>query len=174
MAIFQKLYRLEVEQFIPISIDEAWAFFSSPDNLKEITPPKMKFNITSKSSDVMYSGMLVTYIVSPLLGIKMRWCTEISHVEDKVYFVDQQKFGPYNMWHHQHHFEQVDGGVMMRDIVNYGVPFGVLGQMANTLFVKSQLKEIFEYRTKSVETKWPVGEGSPIPTVNFLYCPEIG
>ncbi len=167
MALFQKLYRLEAEQFIPITVDEAWAFFSSPDNLKEITPPRMKFNITSKSSDKMYAGMLITYIISPLLNIKMRWCTEISHVEDKVYFVDQQKFGPYNMWHHQHHFEKVDGGVIMRDIVNYGVPLGILGRIANVMFVESQLREIFEYRAKAILNKWPVGEDSPSPNLNF-------
>lgn len=167
MALFQKLYRLEAAQFIPISIDEAWAFFSSPNNLKEITPPRMKFNITSKSSDKMYAGMLITYIVSPILGIKMRWCTEISHVEDKVYFVDQQKFGPYNMWHHQHHFQEVDGGILMRDIVSYGVPLGVLGQLANSIFVRDQLKGIFEYRTKAIQVKWPVKEGRPNPTIDF-------
>jgi len=167
MALFQKLYRLETEQFIPVSLEDAWSFFSSPENLKEITPPKMKFKITSKSSDEMYAGMLITYIVSPILGIKMRWCTEISHVEDRVYFVDQQKFGPYTMWHHQHHFEEVDGGIMMRDIVNYGIPLGILGQLANTMFVRSQLREIFEYRTKAIVDKWPVSQRSPKPTMQF-------
>ncbi len=168
MAIFQKLYRIETEQFIPISIDEAWDFFSSPENLKEITPAKMGFNITSKSSDKMYPGMLITYVVTPLLGIGMRWCTEITHVKDKSYFIDQQRFGPYNMWHHQHHFEEVDGGVMMRDIVNYGVPLGILGQIANTIMVKSQLKEIFDYRILAVEKLWPTKEGSAAPKINFF------
>ncbi|MFT6334759.1 MAG: ligand-binding SRPBCC domain-containing protein [Saprospiraceae bacterium] len=168
MAIFQKLYRIETEQFIPISIDEAWGFFSSSWNLKEITPDHMGFVITSKSNEKMYPGMLITYIVTPLLGIGMRWCTEITHVKDKSYFIDQQRFGPYNMWHHQHHFEEVEGGVMMRDIVNYGIPLGVLGQIANTIMVRSQLKEIFDYRIQAVERLWPVKEGSPEARINFF------
>lgn len=167
MAIFQKLYRIETEQFIPISLDDAWDFFSSPKNLKEITPDHMGFNITSKSSEKMYPGMLITYIVSPLMGIAMRWCTEITHVKEKSYFIDQQRFGPYNMWHHQHHFEEVEGGVMMRDIVNYGIPFGILGQIANSIMIKSQLKEIFEYRIQAVEKLWPVVESTFLPTVKF-------
>jgi len=168
MAISQKLYRIETQQFIPISIDKAWDFFSSPENLKEITPDKMGFNITSKSADKMYPGMLITYIVTPLLGIRMRWCTEITHVKDIAYFIDQQRFGPYNMWHHQHHFEEVDGGVMMRDIVNYGVPLGILGQIANTIMVKSQLKEIFDYRIQAVEKRWPSKDGSPTSKISFF------
>ncbi|MFT4535810.1 MAG: ligand-binding SRPBCC domain-containing protein [Saprospiraceae bacterium] len=167
MAIFQKLYRIETEQFIPISLNEAWDFFSSPNNLKEITPDHMGFKITSKSNEKMYPGMLITYIVTPLLGIGMRWCTEITHVKNKSYFIDQQRFGPYNMWHHQHHFEEVEGGVMMRDIVNYGIPLGILGQIANSIMVKSQLKEIFEYRVQAVEKLWPVVESTTSSTVKF-------
>ncbi len=155
MTLFQKLYRLETKQFLPISITEAWDFFSSPENLKEITPDHMGFHITSRPAKKMYPGMLITYIVTPLLGIKMRWCTEISQVVENEYFIDEQRFGPYNMWHHQHHFKVVDGGVEMTDIVHYGIPFGILGQLANWLFVKKQLKEIFDYRKKAVEKKWP-------------------
>lgn len=168
MAIFQKLYTLETEQFIPISIDKAWEFFSSPENLKEITPDHMGFNITSKSSEKMYPGMLITYVVTPLLGIKMRWCTEITHVDDKSYFIDQQRFGPYNMWHHQHHFEEVEGGVIMRDIVNYGIPFGILGQIANSIMVKSQLKEIFDFRIQAVEKLWPSKENKIKAKITFV------
>jgi len=155
MALFQKLYRLESKQFLPISIVEAWDFFSSPENLKEVTPDNMGFNITSKKHDKMYPGMLITYIVSPVLGIKMRWCTEISQVVEHQYFIDEQRFGPYNMWHHQHRFKEVECGVEMTDIVHYGMPFGILGQIANTLFVKKQLTEIFNYRIEAVNKKWP-------------------
>jgi len=167
MALFQKLYRLETEQFLPISIEKAWGFFSSPDNLKEITPDHMGFNITSKSGDKMYPGMLITYVVTPLLGIAMRWCTEITHVKHHAYFIDQQRFGPYNMWHHQHHFEEVDGGVMMRDIVNYGIPLGILGQMANSMLVKKQLTEIFQYRINAVEKLWPNDSHNHKPKLSF-------
>ncbi|MFY8172659.1 MAG: SRPBCC family protein, partial [Sphingobacteriaceae bacterium] len=109
------------------------------------------FQITNKY-DVgkMYPGMLITYKVSPLLGIKLDWCTEITHVKDQVYFVDEQRFGPYAMWHHQHHFEVVEGGVMMTDIVDYAIPFGWLGSIANVLLVKNAVKEIFEFRKQKI------------------------
>ena len=157
MAIFQKLYKLESTQFLPISIAEAWDFFSSPANLKKITPDHMGFHITSDNQKKMYPGMLITYVVTPLLGIKMRWCTEITQVVENEYFVDEQRFGPYNMWHHEHHFKKVEGGVEMTDIVTYGIPLGVLGQMANSILVKKQLREIFDYRIKAVERMWPEG-----------------
>lgn len=155
MALFQKLYKLETKQFLPISLEDAWDFFSSPENLKEITPDHMGFFITSENPKKMYPGMLITYIVTPLFGIKMRWCTEITQVEDKKYFIDEQRFGPYNMWHHQHHFKEVDGGVEMMDIVHYGIPLGILGQIANSILVKKQLKGIFDYRAQAVEKIWP-------------------
>ena len=156
MTLFQKLYRLETKQFLPISMDEAWDFFSSPKNLKEITPDHMGFYITSKNPEKMYPGMLITYIVTPLLGIKMRWCTEITQVKENQYFIDEQRFGPYKMWHHQHHFKEVEGGVEMTDIVTYGIPLGIIGRIANRFFVRNQLKEIFSYREEAVQKKWPV------------------
>lgn len=155
MALYQKLYRLETTQVLPVTMDEAWDFFSSPENLKEITPDHMGFDITSPTHEKMYPGMLITYRVSPLLGIKMRWCTEITQVKENQYFIDEQRFGPYNLWHHQHHFKSVDGGVEMKDIVHYGIPLGILGRIANKLFVKGQLRKIFEYRTVAIEKKWP-------------------
>lgn len=167
MALFQKLYKLESRQFLPISVDEAWDFFSSPKNLKEITPPHMGFDITSQYDDKMYPGLLITYIVSPLMGIKMRWCTEITQVKDKSYFIDEQRFGPYKMWHHQHHFKAVEGGVEMKDIVHYGIPLGPLGQLANGIMVKSQLKDIFNYRIKAVEEKWPSDKIPFEPSIKF-------
>jgi len=168
MALYQKLYRLETKQVLPISMEEAWDFFSSPDNLKEITPDHMGFDITSPAQKKMYPGMLITYRVSPLLGIKMRWCTEITQVKENQYFIDEQRFGPYKMWHHQHHFKAVEGGVEMKDIVHYGIPLGFLGRIANSLFVKSQLRDIFEYRAVAVEKRWPLKmKGLPKPTVEF-------
>ena len=168
MAFFQKLYRLESKQFLPISMAEAWEFFSSPENLKEITPDHMGFHITSKNPKEMYPGMLITYLVSPLMGIKMRWCTEITQVKENQYFVDEQRFGPYKMWHHQHHFKEVEGGIEMTDIVNYGIPLGFMGRLANTLFVRKQLREIFEYRIKAVDKLWPSKGNKSIETsINF-------
>jgi ligand-binding SRPBCC domain-containing protein len=144
-----KIYTLTKKQFLPITLDEAWAFFSTPINLKKITPEYMGFNILTNLGDSkMYPGQIIHYIVTPVLGIPMRWTTEITHVIDRKYFVDEQRFGPYSFWHHQHWFCEVDGGVEMTDIVNYGIPLGFLGQIANTIFVQSKLQEIFDYREK--------------------------
>lgn len=146
------MYRLYKEQFVPISIEEAWDFFSSPKNLKKITPEKMGFKITSKFyKEKMYPGQLISYIVKPILGIPMEWVTEITHVEDHKFFVDEQRFGPYQMWHHEHHFEEVNGGVMMVDIVHYKIPWYMGGALTNAILVRSQLDQIFDYRLKVVE-----------------------
>ncbi len=136
-------------QRLPISMDEAWAFFSSPRNLKHITPPEMRFEILSNSgSEVMYAGQIITYHVRPLLGIKMFWMTEITHVEQGKYFVDEQRIGPYSIWHHQHHFKAIPGGVEMTDIVTYRVPLGFLGEWLAGWLVKKKLEAIFDYRFK--------------------------
>lgn len=147
-----KVYSLKTVQNIPVSIDKAWDFFSSPANLQAITPANLGFKIISKHhGEKMYAGQVIEYKVSPLLGIPLYWMTEITHVEDKKYFVDEQRYGPYSMWHHQHHFKVIDGGVEMTDIVHYKLPLWFLGDMANGLFVKKQLQQIFDYRFKKVE-----------------------
>ena len=140
------IYSLEVTQFLKISLSEAWDFFSSPGNLSKITPDHMGFEITSGIPAKMYTGQIITYKVSPFLGIKTNWVTEITHVAEGRFFVDEQRFGPYRMWHHEHHFEMKDDGVLMTDRVSYRLPFGFLGRIAHTLFVKNQLRQIFEYR----------------------------
>jgi len=146
-----KIHTVKYEQFVPVDLATAWEFFSSPKNLAKITPQHMGFQITNKYEvGKMYPGMLITYKVSPLLGIKLDWCTEITHVKDQVYFVDEQRFGPYAMWHHQHHFEAVVGGVMMTDIVDYAIPFGFIGSLANKLLVKKAVIEIFEFRKQKI------------------------
>jgi ligand-binding SRPBCC domain-containing protein len=150
-----KVYSLKTNQKLPITLEQAWDFFSSPANLKEITPDNLGFKIVSQHhSDKMYPGQIIEYTVSPVLGIPMYWMTEITHVEDKKYFVDEQRFGPYSMWHHQHHFKTVEGGVEMTDIVHYKLPFWFLGDIAHFLFVNKQLKNIFDYRYKIVEQKF--------------------
>jgi ligand-binding SRPBCC domain-containing protein len=146
------LYQLHTTQKVPATMDEVWGFISSPKNLKEITPPYMGFDITSKNlPEKMYPGMIISYKVRPLLGIKMTWVTEITHVKEREFFVDEQRIGPYAIWHHQHRIEPIEGGVLMTDIVSYKPPLGILGSMANSLFIKKQLKEIFKYRTMAVE-----------------------
>ncbi|MFZ1786314.1 MAG: SRPBCC family protein [Ferruginibacter sp.] len=152
-----KVYSIKTVQTIPVSLDQAWAFFSDPANLATITPDKMGFKTISKHhGPVMYAGQVIEYKVSPLLGIPLYWMTEITHVVDKKYFVDEQRYGPYCMWHHQHHFKTVEGGVEMTDIVHYKLPLWFLGDMANTLFVKKQLQGIFDYRFKKVEAMFGV------------------
>lgn len=151
-----KVYTKEYKTFLPLDIDKAWDFFSSPRNLAKITPEHMGFIITSKFNDEkMYPGMLITYKVSPIMGIQMDWCTEITHVIDKKYFVDEQRFGPYAMWHHQHHFKVVDGGIEMTDIVNYAIPFGILGRMMNSIMVSNEIEKIFSYREKKIAELFP-------------------
>jgi ligand-binding SRPBCC domain-containing protein len=146
-----KVYTKEFKTFLPLDIDKAWDFFSSPRNLAKITPKHMGFIITSNFNDEkMYPGMLITYKVSPLFGIQMDWCTEITHVIDKKYFVDEQRFGPYSMWHHQHHFKAIEGGIEMIDIVNYAVPMGILGRLMNSVMISKEIDKIFTYREKKV------------------------
>jgi len=147
-----KTYSLQTIQQIPISIEKAWDFFSDPKNLKDITPANIGFNIISKyHGDKMYAGQIIEYTVSPVLGIPLYWMTEITHVKDKQYFIDEQRFGPYSLWHHQHHFKEIPGGVEMTDIVHYKLPLWFLGDIANWLLVKRQLKTIFDHRFKKVE-----------------------
>jgi len=112
----------------------------------------MAFTVTSdkKQSERMYPGMIITYKVSPVMNIKLNWMTEITHVSEGEYFIDEQRFGPYEFWHHQHHFKAINGGTAMHDILTYGLPFGPIGQFANSIFVGNKVKEIFEFRRKKV------------------------
>ncbi|MGR6087366.1 MAG: SRPBCC family protein [Arcticibacter sp.] len=142
-----KIYELEKTQKLPISIEKAWDFLSSPANLSKITPPYMGFEITSGfKGEKMYAGQIINYLVKPVAGIPMRWTTEITHVHEPHYFVDEQRFGPYVMWHHKHFLKAIPEGVEMRDLIHYALPLGPLGSLANTLFVKKQLNDIFTYR----------------------------
>ena len=152
-----KTYSLKSIQKIPVSLDIAWDFFSRPENLVNITPEGMALKVISRHhGESMYGGQIIEYTVRPLFGIPLYWMTEITHVEEQQYFVDEQRFGPYSLWHHQHHFKEINGGVEMTDIVHYKVPFWFLGDIANTLFVKKQLKQIFDYRFKRVEDMFGV------------------
>jgi ligand-binding SRPBCC domain-containing protein len=147
-----KTYQLKTTQKIPIRLAEAWAFFSSPLNLGKITPKEMNFVVTSDFTEntKMYEGMLITYTITPVFGIKMNWMTEITHVKDGQYFVDEQRFGPYAMWHHEHHFEGIKGGVLMTDILTYALPLGAAGRFANAVLVGNKVKKIFDYREKAI------------------------
>lgn len=152
MAYFQ----FKTTQHLPATLEEIWDFISSPKNLKEITPSYMGFDVlTADIPEKMYPGMIIAYKVSPVLNIPMTWVTEISQVSDKHFFVDEQRMGPYKMWHHQHLLEETDEGVLMTDIVTYIPPFGFLGKMANSLFIRKQLQKIFEHRFRVLEERYP-------------------
>lgn len=125
-------------------------FLSDPKNLKEITPDSMGFNITSGADRPMFEGQLIQYLVTPLAGIKMKWVTEITHVRDKEYFVDEQRFGPYALWHHKHFIKEIPGGVEMEDLLHYKLPLGFLGQLGHPILVKPKLDEIFKYREQKL------------------------
>lgn len=148
MQVKQKSFR----QFLPVSLEEAWGFFSRPENLNAITPDEMSFEILSDiSGKPMYAGMIVRYKVTPFGGIKMNWVTEITHIKEQEYFIDEQRFGPYALWHHQHRFSAIDGGVEMEDILHYKVPYGIIGTVADRIFVDQKIEEIFAFRKKALE-----------------------
>ncbi len=145
------IYQLHKSQFIPADLQEVWDFISSPKNLKKITPEYMGFDITTENlPDQMYEGMIIAYKVSPLLDIKTTWVTEITHIEENKFFIDEQRVGPYKIWHHEHRLIEEKAGVTMTDLVTYQPPFGILGQMARSLFIKQKLEEIFDFREKKV------------------------
>lgn len=146
-----KIYTLKAVQKLPIGVQEAWDYFSNPRNLQTITPPYMGFNILSGGEKKMYPGQIIQYIVTPVAGIKTKWVTEITHVKDREYFVDEQRFGPYALWHHKHFFKEIPGGVEMEDIVDYKLPFGLLGRIAHPFVVDPKLKEIFEFRKEKLK-----------------------
>lgn len=147
------IHSLKRVQVLPTTLDAAWNFFSTPANLNEITPAYMEFKIRSNSGDGnIFAGQIITYTVKPLLGIPIFWMTEITHVKDGEYFVDEQRFGPYAFWHHTHFFREVRDGVEMTDIVHYKLPFGIAGRLANT-FVKMRLENLFNHRFKVLEAK---------------------
>ena len=141
-----KIFKIHTKQRLPITIEEGWGFLSNPKNLSCITPNYMKFKITDCDFKPVYQGQIIQYTVRPLLNIPLKWVTEITHVVKENYFVDEQRFGPYSLWHHKHFLREIDGGIEMEDIIHYKIPLGFIGEFLNSLFIKNQLKEIFEYR----------------------------
>lgn len=141
-----KLYQIHSKQYLPISKEEAWDFLSDPKNLQVITPKHMGFEIQSGADKKMFPGQIIQYIVKPFPFYATKWVTEITHVKEGDYFVDEQRFGPYALWHHKHFLEEIPGGVQMEDVVDYKLPMGILGNMAHPILVKKQLQKIFTYR----------------------------
>lgn len=145
-----KIYTLHKTQKLPISVDEAWEFLSDPKNLKIITPAKMSFDIISGADRPIYAGQILQYKVTPMTGIRTKWVSEIKSIVPKKYFVDEQLYGPYSLWHHKHFIREIEGGAEMEDIIDYKIPLGILGQMIHPLLVKPRLEEIFNYRQKKL------------------------
>ena len=135
-------------------MDEAWSFFSDPANLAEITPPSLQPRITSELGDEMYAGMIITYRVSPFRGVTVNWVTEITHVNKPHLFVDEQRFGLYRFWHHQHHFRAIKGGTEIRDVVHYSFFISPFDWIINAIIVRKKLQEIFSYRRRYLEKKF--------------------
>ncbi len=148
------MYRLVAKQALPISRQIAWEFLSDPANLKVITPPAMGFEILSGADRPMFPGQIIQYKVHPFPGYTTKWVTEITHVKDGSYFVDEQRFGPYALWHHKHFINEIDGGIEMEDVIDYKLPLGILGQWAHPLIVKKQLMTIFNFREKQLESRF--------------------
>jgi ligand-binding SRPBCC domain-containing protein len=152
------VHKLVSELYIPASVPLVWAFFCAPSNLQCLTPHYMKMRVTSgELPAVIYAGQIITYKVSPLLGVPISWTTEITHVEPGRRFVDDQRRGPFKLWHHQHLFEPHGSGTSMIDIVHYEIPLWIAGEIAHRLFVRRQIEEIFEYRRRMIEQCFPRG-----------------
>ncbi len=146
------MHQYKTEQFLPIGRKKAWEFFSSPNNLRTITPPELDLLILTKlNGGGIYEGMEIEYTVRPVLGIRVKWKTEICKVKDQEYFMDKQVRGPYKVWEHTHSFIETSAGVMMIDIVNYELPLGVLGKLAEKLYVNKKIESIFDYRKEVLE-----------------------
>lgn len=145
------MYQLRRTQVVKTDLETCWKFFCAPGNLRVITPEYMNFRVLTETPPEIYEGLMIAYKISPVLNIPLSWVTEITVVEHQAYFVDEQRQGPYKIWHHEHHFKAVEGGVEMTDIVSYSLPFGFLGKFAHWLFVRKQLETLFDYRFRKVE-----------------------
>ena len=164
-----KLYQLQSKQTLPISKQTAWKFLSNPKNLKTITPDHMGFQIISGADRPMFAGQIIQYKVSPFPGYSTKWVSEITHIKEGEYFVDEQRFGPYALWHHKHFIKEVDGGIEMEDSIDYKIPFGILGQLSHLIIVKKQLLQIFKYREQKLIELFGKIEG----VSNELYLKSI-
>lgn len=145
------IHTLHREQTIPTPLNQVWAYFATPRNLNEMTPPDMDFEFIAGGDEPMYAGQVIEYKVAILPGLRVRWLTQITHVREKEMFIDEQRIGPYRLWIHEHRFQPVDGGVRMTDHVTYALPFGLLGDLVHALFIRRRLAYIFNFRRQEVE-----------------------
>jgi ligand-binding SRPBCC domain-containing protein len=146
-----KISCLQRSQVLPVTQGEAWRFFSRPHNLPAITPAWLAFTVRGALPEEMFGGMVIRYRLTPLFGIPVTWISEITHVREPDYFVDEQRFGPYRFWHHRHVFEPVAGGTRVRDTVHYALGWGPAGRLLRRLLVAPRLEEIFDYRREALK-----------------------
>ncbi|HDR46502.1 MAG TPA: hypothetical protein ENN94_02250 [Geoalkalibacter subterraneus] len=151
-----KLHRLHYVQSLPVDLETCWRFFSDPANLSEITPPWLNFQVTSELPERMQAGMMITYRIRPVLGLPIEWVTEITHADEPRFFVDEQRFGPYRFWHHQHFFRAAEQGVEMEDIVHYALPLGWVAEPIHRTLVAPKLQQIFSYRREILARRFGV------------------
>lgn len=149
-----RIHRLTRSQPLPISLAEAWPFFSTPRNLEAITPDFLRFRITSEVPEDIYAGLIITYRIAAVAGIPMTWVTEIKHVEHLSRFVDEQRLGPFRFWFHEHRFRAAAEGIVMEDIVHYAMPWGWLGELIHWLFIRRRLNAIFDFRRDYLARRW--------------------
>jgi ligand-binding SRPBCC domain-containing protein len=149
------IHHLTRKQFVPISLEEAWPFFSTPRNLEAITPGFLNFRITSAVPEEIYSGLIITYQIAAVASVPMIWVTEIKHVVPLHRFVDEQRIGPFRFWFHEHRFDAVPGGIEMTDIVHYVMPWSWLGELVHAVFIRRRLNAIFDFRRAYIENLWP-------------------
>lgn len=153
------IYRLQRTQILPISLDAAWDFLCRPEHLRDLTPPGVGLTVTSHIPDRMYPGLIITYRLGLYSMFYFNWVTEITQAEPLSYFIDEQRSGPYRFWHHEHRLRSVEGGVEMKDLIHYALPFGLLGRMVHAAIVKKQLNAIFDYRREVLADRF----GRPVP-----------
>jgi ligand-binding SRPBCC domain-containing protein len=146
-----KLHQIHRKQMIPISIFEAWEFFSNPENLSTITPSWLNLTLISDIPRGMHSGMIISYRITPIVRVPTIWISEITHVNRPTYFVDEQRLGPFRFWHHQHVFKEVGRNVEIQDIVHYAMPLGPIGEMMYSISVRKKVDSIFDFRQKALE-----------------------
>lgn len=145
-----RLHSIHRTQTLPVSLEKAWQFFSSPFNLPSIIPPWLKLTVTNGVSDQMFPGMIIRYRVTPLLSVSVTWISEITHMDPMHYFVDEQRFGPYRFWHHHHHFQPAKGGIEMTDTVHYSMKYGPLGGLMHAFLIRKRLEAIFDFRQRTL------------------------
>ncbi len=149
------MYQLKRTQLIRTDFQTCWDYFSAPGNLHVITPDYIDFRVHTAVPEKLYEGLIIRYTIRPILGIPLTWISEIKTWREDRYFVDEQRRGPYKLWHHEHHFREVEGGVEMTDVITYRMPFGVFGRLVHWLFIRRQLERIFDYRCQKADELFP-------------------